>query len=67
MAEEKQNKETSENVESVNEEVNVEENEEKTSENQTFWNKVVSPVVGYGAFFGSLVIAVGIGLLVCLL
>ena len=31
------------------------------------WNKKVSPVLGYGLFFGVLAVAVAIGLLVCLL
>lgn len=34
---------------------------------ESLLNKWLSPVVGYSAFFGALAVAIGIGLLVCLL
>ena len=60
--------------------LHTEEKEEKTEKVETtaetpvqkkdtesLLNKWLPPVVGYGAFFGALALAVGIGLLVCLL
>lgn len=69
MTEEEQkteNNETTENVNTVNEE-GVAQTEEKSDKNQSFWLKKLNPFIGYGVFFGALVIAVGVGLLVCLL
>lgn len=40
---------------------------EQKKETESLLNKWLPPVVGYGAFFGALALAVGIGLLVCLL
>ena len=60
--------------------LHTEEKEEKTEKVETtaetpvqkkdtesLLNKWLPPAVGYGAFFGALALAVGIGLLVCLL
>lgn len=41
--------------------------EEKKEETENLLNKWLPPAVGYGSFFGALVLAIGIGLLVCLL
>lgn len=40
---------------------------EQKKETESLLNKWLPPAVGYGAFFGALALAVGIGLLVCLL